>query len=307
VDNRNYQSTVKTAVKGKFKGRKAVRCKYIQRYPSSAEREYKRITRRYVKVLNRTLKENLPDILSSYGKDDAQSFRTNEKTKVYAMSAELEETLNEFGLYDAVDSISRITQNNSIREWKRAVRDTLGVDILDDYYRGELYEQLIKQWIADNALALKSAPLKAVMNIDAIIMEGYNSGKTIPELQQEIMNSYKKTKWWFAAMAAGQVAMLNAKLTRMEQEDSGVKRYWWSSSKDERVRDCHRAFEGHVYSWDNPPEDWHMTKTKGIVYTGKRYHPGEAYGCRCCAIPVFDWDTIDLPMKGMSDEKFIYG
>lgn len=43
-----------------------------------------------------------------------------------------------------------MTQNTSVREWKRAVKDTLGIDILDDYYSGELYEQAIQRWIAEN-------------------------------------------------------------------------------------------------------------------------------------------------------------
>lgn len=298
MDSTNYQSVTKRAVKGKFRGRKAVRCRYIQHFPSSAEREYKRVSGHYAGSLSHVVKRHFPGIASAYKKEDTQTFRDNEKAEVYAMAAELQDALHEFGLYDAMGKISQITQNNSIREWQQAVRNTLGVDILDDYYRGELYQQLMERWIADNVTALSGMPYKAVMDIDRIIMEGYKSGKPIAELQKEILDSCRKTKWWLTALAVGQVGALNAGLTKMIQTDSGVGRYWWSSSKDSRVRDCHRAFEGRIFRWDNPPMDWHYTKTKGIVYTGQRFHPGEAHGCRCCAIPVFDWDTLSIPIRG---------
>ncbi|PIQ97754.1 MAG: hypothetical protein COV67_02625 [Nitrospinae bacterium CG11_big_fil_rev_8_21_14_0_20_56_8] len=45
-------------------------------------------------------------------------------------------------------------------------------------------------------------------------------------------------------------------------------RYIWRTRKDIKVRKEHRAREGKIFYWNNPPED---------------EHPGEAYGCRCWA------------------------
>ena len=47
-----------------------------------------------------------------------------------------------------------------------------------------------------------------------------------------------------------------------------------------------------MFSYDDPPEMWYMTK-HGIVYTGRRCNPGEDYGCRCVALPIFDEDEIE--------------
>ena len=82
----------------------------------------------------------------------------------------------------------------------------------------------------------------------------------------------------------------------MQQEDAGCTKYRWSSSKDSRVRDCHRALDGKIFRWDDPPEMWYETKADR-VYTGRHCHPGEDYCCRCVAIPVFDLDTVDVPMQ----------
>ena len=32
------------------------------------------------------------------------------------------------------------------------------------------------------------------------------------------------------------------------------------------------------------------------VGNGRKCHPGQDYQCRCCAIPVFDIDNLDLPV-----------
>ena len=46
------------------------------------------------------------------------------------------------------------------------------------------------------------------------------------------------------------------------------KKYKWRMPKDESARENHKARDGNIYSWDNPPEDG---------------HPSEAPGCRCWA------------------------
>ena len=58
----------------------------------------------------------------------------------------------------------------------------------------------------------------------------------------------------------------------------GMEAYVWRTCGDEKVRDGHRALNGRVFKWDEPPiEDPH---------TGHRAHPGEAMNCRCTAIPL---------------------
>ncbi|MFO1089568.1 MAG: minor capsid protein [Hyphomicrobiales bacterium] len=53
-------------------------------------------------------------------------------------------------------------------------------------------------------------------------------------------------------------------------------RYVWRTVRDERVRLTHRANEGHMFSWNDPPP------------TG---HPGEQPNCRCWAEPYVPGET----------------
>jgi Phage Mu protein F like protein len=58
------------------------------------------------------------------------------------------------------------------------------------------------------------------------------------------------------------------RLSNKQGQSNG--QYVWRTSQDEKVRSAHRANDGHLFNWSDPPE------------TG---HPGEDYNCRCEAIP----------------------
>ncbi len=60
------------------------------------------------------------------------------------------------------------------------------------------------------------------------------------------------------------------------KDEHATDRYVWRSRHDEKVRPSHRANDGHIFSWDHPPE------------TG---HPGQEPNCRCEAIPYRPGET----------------
>jgi len=66
-------------------------------------------------------------------------------------------------------------------------------------------------------------------------------------------------------------------------EDHPTKYYIWHTQEDDKVRPSHRANDGKVFAWDDPPP------------TG---NPGEAYGCRCWAEPYYGDVAKPLPPVG---------
>lgn len=74
-------------------------------------------------------------------------------------------------------------------------------------------------------------------------------------------------------IARDQTSKAQGELSKIRQEALGISRYVWSTSGDERVRASHRALDGQVFSWDNPPPEG---------------HPGEPIACRCVATPLID-------------------
>lgn len=303
VNDINHQSMVKEAVRDAFGGSQTVQAKVNQRYPRSAEREFQRVSRAYMKLLNDSLKKHMPEIMEACKESrtdsryDGFSFDWKLRRIMQKISDEVEQAEAKFGLDDYVQKVADIASAQSIREWKRVVKKTLGINILEDYYKGEAYAESLKKWVAENISQIKSIPSETLGNLEQTILNGYRSGATIGQMKKEIQSEYDVSKRKAELLARDQVATLNAQVTKMQQTDAGVKKYKWSTSKDSRVRDCHAELDGQTFSWDDPPEMWYDTKD-GRVYTGRHCNPGEDYLCRCVAIPVFDWQTVDVPMDG---------
>lgn len=257
-----------------------------------------------MKLLNQELKKKLPEMMAEYARerrgdsrfDDSRDLDARLRQLLQDVAVALERRIAEFDLDKKVEQIATMARNTALREWKRSVRETLGIDLLDDYYKGEFYEEALRRWVAENVLKIKSLPNETLAEMRRIILESYLKGRSIRDIQNEIQEQYDASKRKAQLLARDQISTLNAQVTKLQQQDAGCKKYRWSDSRDSRVRDCHRALNGHVFSWDDPPEMWYETK-KGRVYTGRRCHPGEDICCRCVAIPEFGLDSIDVPMK----------
>lgn len=305
MNNIQHQLMVKKAVKSRFHGHETLSGKTTPQYPDSAEREFKRICNGYMRIVNETLKENLPELMADYKLyqhgdsrfDDVRDLEAKARAVFEKIFKEVEQKLARYGLDDMVKKIARMTRNTTLREWKRSVKETLGIDLFSDYYNGAFYEHALRRWVDENVLKIKSIPTETLGEMQQIVMNGYRRGASITQITKEIQEQYKLSRRKAQLLARDQVSTLNSQITKMQQEDAGCKKYRWSDSRDSRVRDCHRALNGKVFSWDDPPEMWYDTKSKGRVYTGRRCHPGEDFCCRCVAIPVFDYDTVDMPMK----------
>ncbi len=305
LNNLQNQLATKEAVKSKFRGNNTVKCRRTPKYPSSAEREFFRVVDAFMKMLNETLKEHLPAVMASYKKqrrgdsrfDDANGLDKDIRREFMEISKELEQKIQNFGVQEFIERVGKVTQRSSLREWKRVIHDTLGVDLLDDYYNGDFYSEQLRKWVDENVLKIKSIPGTMLNEMRETILEGYLQGEPIRDIQKEIQQRYNVNKHQARSLARDQIGTLNSQITRLQQKDAGCNRYRWSTSKDSRVRDCHRELDNKIISWDEPPEMWYETKSRGRVYTGRHCHPGEDYCCRCVAIPVFDIETLNIPFK----------
>lgn len=306
MDNQHLHEMTKEAAKGAFKGKKSLPCKTVPRYPASAEREFRRVMNAYMKILNSELKKELPSIMKAYkaelGNDSRfDSFNDLEKKireSFLIISKALEQKYFRFDLKRKLDAIAKRAKEITADEWYRTVKQTLGIDLMKDYYKGSFYEEGVKNWVGQNVQNIHTLPNQVLDDIRDTIIDGYRKGIHVKDLQKEIQHRYNISKETAQTIARDQMSTLNAQITQEQHRSAGVTRYKWSTSRDQRVRDCHRELDGKIISWDDPPEMWYMTKSRGKVYTGRRCHPGEDYCCRCVALPVFDEDTIILPMNG---------
>lgn len=300
------QEATQEAVKKKFHGKKQIVSRTPLKYPQHLERDYARITNAYMRMLNSTIAECLPEIkalITEYQPDPPNfATRTDAKDKgdwtefsrmirqvLERAEAELKKKTSSFDLIRKLNDLENRARKYSIHEWKRVVRQTLGINIFDDYYDGEFFREHTRQWVQENVdliTTITEQPLKRMYNI---ISGGQYAGKTAAEMGRQIQEAYNVTKSHARFIARDQMAKLNAQITKQQQTDAGITEYVWRTVGDARVRDSHRHLNGKRFKYSDPP----VVDAK----TGRRANPGEDYQCRCVALPVFDIDGLTLPWE----------
>ena len=287
-------------VESKFKGKQTLQSRVKPIYPEGAERELQRISWAYLRLVNEVVKKYMPAIRKAAAaerennrrKDDSGDLMQAIQKAFQSMGEELERKTSSFGLRKKLEDLANLTRKLSIQEWKRTVHETLGLDIMDDYYLGEFYRQALQEWIDQNVSLIKSIPQEALSEMHSIVSQGFKTGATLTSIEKEIRNTYHVKRSSAKLLARDQIAKLNGQLTKQQQTDAGVNEYIWSTSGDSRVRETHKKLDGKKFRWDDPPV---------VTPPGKpvrRCHPGEDYQCRCVALPVFDISTVDVPASG---------
>ncbi len=199
---------------------------------------------------------------------------------------ELEQALGTFELRRKIEALAGLGHKLTVKEWKKTIHKTFGIDLLEDYYSGDAYQVLLKQWVSENVDLIRTVPQVSLDKMKELVYDNYMEGKTATDIIKEIQKQYGMDKRHAMLIARDQTAKLNAAITQHQQEEAGIERYTWSTSGDKRVRDSHRKLDGRSFRWDDPPE----------TEKGRKCHPGQDYQCRCCAIPIMDITTLDLPV-----------
>lgn len=279
--------------------------KYHAKYPANAERDYVRLTNVIMKALKEVLEENAGRLKTAIGdgtrfdsaKDNEKQRKAMRMTAFSRTAQNLEVLFNQMkkelntklGFYDVAKTlvaISQRTQKLSISEFKIACKKTIGLDLMDDYFMGELYEEYMRRWVSDNVELIKTVPFNALDDMKQMVFKSYIDGKTTTSIIKQIQERYQMNKRHARFIARDQISKLNGEITKQQQKQAGVSSYVWDDSGDSRVRKRHRALNGHTFSWDNSNP---ARNEKGQVIT-----PGSDYQCRCVALPVFDLESLPV-------------
>ena len=310
-------------LKKRNNGMSMVEAKYIPCYPDRVEREYFRMVNSYMSIEKQIILKYIPELkqiisegtiqLNKDSKKDNEQKRKHARFGRIALFTKIEElfekivrelklTFGIFGIHTKLDQIAALEEKLSIKEWKKVISKTLGINLLEDYYSGAVYKELLEKWVSDNVDLIKTIPYSSLDKMKEIVYDNYMKGATTTNIVKAIQKQYGMDKRHARLIARDQVSKLNAAITQYQQKDAGITQYRWSTSKDERVRkgdktakgiidpmgDNHERLEGKIFRWDKPP----LVDRK----RGRACHPGEDYQCRCCAIPVFNIDTLELPV-----------
>lgn len=146
---------------------------------------------------------------------------------------------------------------------------------------GEAIEAVIARWTRETMSALRSILVEptrrtdarkrgaafSLLELAARAVASVDPAEAAGQVAQATRGAVRRA----SATARASVLRLSGQANRTIQRSAGITRYIWRTKQDDRVRDLHASREGQLFSWDDPPSDG---------------HPGDAYNCRCVAIPT---------------------
>lgn len=302
MDERLRQEAIQGLIRKKFHGHDILISKYTPVFPAGIEREYARVSRQYMRLLKESIEEEMP-VLKEQIMKERGTYRADgindllillEKVldRIHKKFAEKEQG---YGLRRKLEALANMTRKLTIREWKKAVDKTLGINIMEDYYMGELFQTAMDRWVDENVSLIKTIPADTLGDMRMIVKEGFLNGKSTTRIMKEIQHKYGVEAARARLLARDQVGKLNASITEVQQRDAGIEEYIWDDCGDSRVRDCHKELNGQRFRWDDPPEMWYMTRS-GKKMTGRHCHPGQDIQCRCRPKPIFKFGVFNAPI-----------
>jgi SPP1 gp7 family putative phage head morphogenesis protein len=124
---------------------------------------------------------------------------------------------------------------------------------------------------------ITSLPIEAAERVHKLTLEGMVTGVRAKEIAAEIAKSGEVTASRATLIARTEVGRTSTEFTRVRAERLGSTHFVWRSARDRDVRKIHKALEGTVHRWDDPPV---------AGENGERALPGAIYNCRCWPEPI---------------------
>lgn len=140
---------------------------------------------------------------------------------------------------------------------------------------GEILRRLMDEQVA----LIKSIPLEAAKRVHELSIKGLETSTRGEDIRSAILASGDVATSRATLIARTEVARTASLLTQARAEFVGSTHYIWRTSGDTDVRAGHRAMNGKVFRWDDPPE----VNENGRVM---RHHPGQIWNCRCYPEPI---------------------
>jgi SPP1 gp7 family putative phage head morphogenesis protein len=139
------------------------------------------------------------------------------------------------------------------------------------------------EWQTNMKLWIKDFTEKEILKLRKDMRETIESGNRYGSAIDKIKASYGVTRRKAKFLARQETSLLMAKFKQVRYQDAGVNEYRWgcvAGTPAHPVRPWHKALEGKVFRWDDPP----VTTKPGEAQ--RKNNPGQDYNCRCFARPI---------------------
>ena len=191
---------------------------------------------------------------------------------------------------DAIKPWARVTSERMMREVNH--QDLKSWNELGEAISEQIHYEIkstplgdrVRQLLNEQVPLIQSIPLEAAKRVQELTLRGLENSSRGEEVVREIMRSTQVSESRAKLIANTEVARTAAVFAQARAEQAGSKQYVWRTMRDGSVRDGHRAMEGRVCEWANPPA---VDEGGGRIM---HHHPGMIWRCRCYAEAVFPDD-----------------
>lgn len=229
---------------------------------------------------NRTKKYKLE--LNSMPQDVQQAFAVS-NSLFKAAHQDILSILDNFNLEESISTFDLTKQFNKAIETMdldlyNQVKDMITIE---PNLTPEIVKAIAKDYSDSTTLYISDFVEEEVKKLRKEVIDNTFQGYRAESLVSKIMKSYNTSENKAKFLARQETSLLVSKYREERYKSAGIKRYKWSTSGDDRVRDDHKHLDGEIFSWDTPP----ITNRN----TGKKGNPGSDYNCRCVAVAIVDW------------------
>lgn len=126
--------------------------------------------------------------------------------------------------------------------------------------------------------------------VESVLLEGLERGQSSQQMAARLRGRADVSRSRARLIVANELGNASANAQQQSQTDAGITHYTWVTAHDERVRPEHKARDGKIFAWNDPPSDG---------------HPGQAVRCRCVSVPVIPTTAPqDVPDSSLGVDKY---
>jgi len=137
--------------------------------------------------------------------------------------------------------------------------------------------RVMQELLAEQVGLIQSIPTDAAQRVHQLTLAGIEDSTRASEIAKEIMRSGEVSKSKATLIARTEVSRTASTLTQARAMHIGSPGYFWETSGDSDVRPSHKAMQGQLVTWGDPP-----------TLDGMTGHAGCFPNCRC-------WERVVIP------------
>ena len=219
----------------------------------------------------RKLAKQVGKIIGGFDTSDASTIPTLEE-----MMQRYAESLMPWAISTASKMLDEVNQRDLLN-WK-ASSEEMSVALRQEIMHAPI-GRLMQKLLDEQVSLIRSIPIEAAKRVHDLTLKGITEGTRAKNIAAEIMRSGEVAQSRAMTIARTEVSRTQALLTEARAQSAGITQYQWMTAQDGTVRPEHKALNGKVFSWNDPPIADHRS--------GARANPGCIYNCRCWPRPIF--------------------